>query len=470
MRLPMMRTATGTLLLSLCGAAHAATADADPALVQRGAYLATAGDCAACHQNPTHGDGFSGGYALQSPLGTIYGSNITPSLKYGIGQYSLEDFTRVMRKGVAPGNHYLYPAMPYTAFAGMSDDDLKALYSYLMLGVKPVDKPAPETKLGFPFSLRPAMFFWNALFLNQGVVPGADAAPGSSERGEYLVKTLAHCSTCHTPRNLMMAESGDKLLAGGKVNGWTAPNITPDPAAGIGNWRQDEIVTYLKTGALHGKAIAAGEMGTAVSASFSKLDDSDLLSIARYLRGVPPINNGETTPRSGGTHSAPAPLGQIETGMSADIRSYIDTANMSGAQIYNGACAACHGNDGRGTQDAQHFYPSLVGSSAVGSADPANLIMTVAEGVNRVTPAGHAFMPAFANQFTSAELTKVVDYVSTAFGSPTHHVSQRTVEETLQSGQPNALLRYAGAIIWAGVAVVALGVAGFSIRRRKKRT
>uniref|UniRef100_A0A8R2HBG0 Uncharacterized protein n=1 Tax=Acyrthosiphon pisum TaxID=7029 RepID=A0A8R2HBG0_ACYPI len=227
MRKHIRHLAAASLLLA--GAVQAQ--DASPDLVKRGEYLATAGDCSACHRDPHSGKPFSGGYAIQSPMGMIYGSNITPSKTAGIGNYSLADFTAVMRKGKAPGNHYLYPAMPYTSFAGLSDEDIHALYSYLMLGVPADNHPAPETDLPFPFSFRPVMAMWNLLFLDSKAVPGSNAASGSAERGEYLVRTLAHCSTCHTPRNGMMAEQGDRFLSGGKVGSWTAPNITPDAQA-----------------------------------------------------------------------------------------------------------------------------------------------------------------------------------------------------------------------------------------------
>jgi mono/diheme cytochrome c family protein len=442
--------------------------DASPDLVKRGEYLATAGDCSACHRDPHSGKPFSGGYAIQSPMGMIYGSNITPSKTAGIGDYSLADFTDVMRKGKAPGNHYLYPAMPYTAFAGLSDEDIHALYSYLMLGVPADDHPAPETDLPFPFSFRPVMAVWNLMFLDSSAVPGSDAAAGSAERGEYLVRTLAHCSTCHTPRNGMMAEQGDRFLSGGKVGSWTAPNITPDAQAGIGDWSEAEIVTYLRTGALHGKAIAAGEMGTAVQNSFSKMQQSDLEAMAHYLKHVPAIGGSDR--KAPAVPPQPTPISAIETGMKNDINDYVSGDAMSGAQLYNGACATCHASDGRGTHDAQRFYPSLVGSSAVLSDDPANLIMTIAEGVDRKTEGDHAFMPEFRTQLTQAELTKIADYVSTNFGNPHHAITRADVEKTLKGESGSWLVRYAHALSIIGgiVALLVIVLVFIMMLRRRK--
>lgn len=460
-----LRHLAAVSLLLIAGAGQAQ--DASPDLVRRGEYLAIAGDCSACHRNPQSGQPYAGGYGIQSPMGMIYGANITPSKTAGIGNYSLADFTRVMREGIAPGNHYLYPAMPYTSFAGMSDLDIRALYSYLMLGVPADDHRAPETRLPFPFSFRPVMAVWDLLFLNNEAVAGSDAADGSVARGEYLVRTLTHCSTCHTPRNGMMAEQGDRFLAGGKVGSWSAPNITPDEKAGIGDWREDVIVTYLRTGALHDKAIAAGEMGIAVEKSFSRLRESDLQAIARYLRQVPAIGGVD---RKAPAAPLPAtPLASLETGMKDDINDYISGDAMSGAQLYNGACATCHGSDGRGTQDAKRFYPALVGSSAVLADDPANLIMTIAEGVNRRTSEGHAFMPAFHTQFSPQELAKVADYVSTHFGNPQHGVTLAEVEQTLQGESGSWLVRYAQPLsIAITLAMLALLAVIFILRRRRR--
>ncbi len=185
---------------------------ADPSLVERGHYLATAGDCAACH-----GDNAAGGLAIESPMGAIYASNISPDPVNGIGKWTLQEFGDALRKGRAPGKGWLYPAMPYTSYAGLSDDDVKALYSYFRLKVAPQAKPAPETKLPFPF-MRIAMIGWNFLNLHDGKAAGAIPVEGDQlKRGQELVETLGHCSTCHTPRNDLMGEIDSQHLAGGQV-------------------------------------------------------------------------------------------------------------------------------------------------------------------------------------------------------------------------------------------------------------
>src|ERR1700732_2004524 len=72
------------------------------ALVERGRYLTTAADCAACHTVPG-GKPFSGGLSFKLPFGTIYAPNITSDAKSGIGAWSDAEFVRAMREGV--GRH-----------------------------------------------------------------------------------------------------------------------------------------------------------------------------------------------------------------------------------------------------------------------------------------------------------------------------------------------------------------------------
>ncbi|MCB1656556.1 MAG: cytochrome c, partial [Pseudomonadales bacterium] len=72
---------------------------ADDAQIKRGQYLSTAGDCVACHSVPG-GKPFAGGLALPTPIGEIIATNITPSKTAGIGNYSLEQFSDALRKGV----------------------------------------------------------------------------------------------------------------------------------------------------------------------------------------------------------------------------------------------------------------------------------------------------------------------------------------------------------------------------------
>src|SRR5215468_4088963 len=151
--------AAAALALALSTAGRAQTQRFTQDEVERGRYLAIAGDCGACHTAP--GDNqpaMAGGYPIASPLGTIYSTNITPSRTNGIGNYTEEQFSRALRGGVRADGAHLYPAMPYTSYAGLSDADVHALYAWVMNGVAPVDRNPPQTELPFPFNIRTSMF------------------------------------------------------------------------------------------------------------------------------------------------------------------------------------------------------------------------------------------------------------------------------------------------------------------------
>ncbi|MCA0423309.1 MAG: c-type cytochrome [Proteobacteria bacterium] len=466
-RIPAFSALSVAALLA-AAPAIAAPEGADPSLVEKGRYLATAGDCTSCHNNPKTGNPFSGGYGVGSPIGMIYGPNITPSAKTGIGSWTLDEFSNAVRKGRGRGGHYLYPAMPYTAFSGISDADTRALYSYFMLGVPAAENEAPKTELAFPFNIRPLMMGWDLLFGASGGKPAAQAPESGVARGKYLVDTLAHCSTCHTPRGMLMEEKTGSFLAGAQLGQWKAPNITSDPVSGIGKWSEDDLFRYLKTGYVDGKGVAAGEMGLAVQNSFSKLTDGDIRSIAAYIKTVPPVNTGAKEPRSGWSKSAPLPVDKLESPLEQkDYKAFITVSNMSGAQIYEGACATCHGYDGRGTPD--RVMPSLVGSSAVGSADPANLVMTITDGVSRTVHGNHVLMPVFKTKLNTSEIAKVADYVATAFGDPSHRVTEGDVQRVYGGGREVSwLIANAAALTWAGLAVVVMAIIGLFVAWRRK--
>jgi mono/diheme cytochrome c family protein len=262
----------------------ALAADADPALVERGHYLAVAGDCGACHSAP--GDKpMAGGLAVGTPIGAIISTNITPSKIAGIGTYTLAQFAAALRRGVRADGARLYPAMPYTAYAGVTDADVKALYSYFMLGVAPVDQRPAEPRLPFPFNIRLSMMAWNLLFLDTKPFTPDPGKSAEWNRGAYLAVTLGHCGTCHTPRNLLMAEEGSRLLAGSDLGTWFAPNITSSANSGIGAWSVGDLVSYMRDGRAAGKGQAAGPMAEAIDHSLRHLSEGDRGLSADRSRG-----------------------------------------------------------------------------------------------------------------------------------------------------------------------------------------
>lgn len=459
---PLLMTLTALLLLLLPGSAWAQTPAS--AELARGEYLARAADCAACHRTrDTGGAPYAGGYAIESPMGDIIAPNITPSKVGGIGAWSFADFDRAMRKGIRRDGAPLYPAMPYTDYQAITAADMHALYAYFRNGVKPVDTVAPETKLPFPFGIRAVMIPWNWMFRSNTPFTPHEGLSAEARRGQYLVETLGHCGSCHTPRNLLMAERPSHALGGGSVGGWTAPNITADPVSGIGGWSQAEIVTYLRDGHVPGKGVAAGGMAEAVEHSLRHLSAADLTAMAAYLKSVKPIRNaGETRPAFAWTQSRAEPRAAYEGGDPKDPSALADGASTDGAVLYAGACASCHGLNGRGTADG--FYPSLSGSTTTGAADPANLIQTILRGVDRDGGDGRSFMPAFANQLTDAQVGAVANHVLARFGRPGISVTADQVATLRAGGEIPLLIRAMPWMLGLG-ALVFMALAFFSIRR-----
>ena len=451
------------LALSLaCGASHAA----DDALIKKGEYLAVASDCTACHTSE-HGKPFAGGKAIASPVGEIIATNITPSKTAGIGNYSEQQFADSLRKGVRADGAHLYPAMPYTAYATLTDEDIHAMYAYFMSGVQPVDQPTEETHLPFPLNLRFSMMFWNALFLKApGYTPDTTQS-ASWNRGRYLVDGAAHCSTCHTPRGFLMQEQHSDAFTGAQVGPWFAPNITANKVSGIGSWSQQELITYLQSGRLPGKAQAAGSMAEAITHSFQHLSQDDVAAIAEYMSSV----RDEHAPATGAS--------RFEQGQAAQnlvaFRGEAFTAPVSdeGARLFSGNCACCHGSSGEGTKDA--FYPSLFHNSVTAENNPSNLIATILYGVERKTDHhGDVFMPPFGaqpnalNHLDDRQVATLSTWIMHHYGNVDVTVSPDQVAEIRRGGPSSPLVLLAQIGVGAGVLAV-LVLVGWLLYRRKNK-
>lgn len=221
-------------------------------LMARGAYLARAGDCVACHSLP-RGRAYAGGLKMPTPMGAIYATNITPDKATGIGAYSLADFDRALRRGVARDGRRLYPAMPYPSYAKLSDEDVRALYAYFLNGVPPMRQANRASDIPWPLNLRWPLALWNGVF-----APAASFRPDPAKdalwnRGAYLVQGAGHCGACHTPRGLAMNERGtdqgsSAYLSGAVIDHWYAPSLRGDHNTGLARWSEEDIVRFLKTG------------------------------------------------------------------------------------------------------------------------------------------------------------------------------------------------------------------------------
>ncbi|MBP2281139.1 mono/diheme cytochrome c family protein [Psychrobacter sp. PL15] len=385
-------------------------------LANRGAYIARTADCMACHR-----EDYSGGVAIETPIGTIYSTNITPSQRYGIGNYTEADLKKVLQKGRTP-NHQIYPAMPYPSYHGMKDEDVSALFAYFQTVPAVEIPPERTTKLPFPLNIRSLMLAWN--IINVPATENRSGLTQTQQRGEYLVNNLEHCGTCHTPRNLTQGLNKDKYLSGAPLGKWYAPNITPDDESGIGRWSEQDIVTYLRTGTLYQRAYAGGPMAEAVAHSTRYLTDEDLSAMASYLKAVPIIKTDDKMIPVD-ISRLPQPSSHSITYNLIEQKDYLaqekvnarvgtDTnANTSPKALYLAACASCHGADGYAQPDAR--YASIVGLSSIRRDKPDALINVIAYGAKGALNTAPK-MPGFSKELSDAQIASISNYVRVTFG------------------------------------------------------
>lgn len=399
-------------MLVVGSTASAATAP-DAALIQRGEYVARAGDCFACHSAPGKPQ-FAGGLPIDSGHGIIYSTNITPDKVRGIGNLTERQFTDMVRKGVKPDGSYLYPAMPYPSYAKTSDDDMKALYAYLMAGVKPSSYAPPANTMSFPFNLRFGMRFWNWFFSNDAPFKAQSGWSADISRGAYLVEGLGHCGSCHTPRGFAMNEKGfdgtsKAFLSGGQLGDWPTPSLR-----GLPRWNEAAIVDYLQTGRNVNGAVA-GEMTSVVQHSTSHLTDADLHSVAAYLKTLPPVAP---------THAVKA-QGQKET-----VSKLTAATNLTlGERLYLDNCAACHFVTGKG---ATRVFPALDGATVINAENPAALLHVMLAGERTPsTPKAPSVlvMPGFAKRLNNAEAAALATFLRQGWTNTAEAVSEKDVQK-----------------------------------------
>jgi mono/diheme cytochrome c family protein len=385
----------------------ATLAQASP--VERGAYLARAADCEACHTAPG-GKPYAGGLAFKLPFGTMYSTNITPDKESGIGNYSDQDFLNAVHRGIRRDGARLYPAMPYASYTHMTDADALAIKAYLF-SLPPVRAPDPENTLTFPFNQRWAMIFWSAVFnRDHRFEPDSSKSP-EWNRGAYVSEALAHCGECHTPRNLAFALDNRKKFAGAVAAGWRAYNISSDKTTGIGGWSDDDLVAYLATGHATGHGTASGPMGEAVDRSLSYLVPEDVRAVVAYLRTVP----ATPSPDLPASPAPPAPPSHKQGGGAQEAR---------GKMVFEGACVSCHGWTGESPLSP---FATIAGARAVNDPTAINVAEIVIHGTRRHHPPDAISMPAFGDAYSDIEIAAVANYVTARFGSKPSQLTAQDV-------------------------------------------
>ena len=378
---------------------------ATPQQVERGAYLARAGNCAACH-TARGGAAYAGGVGIATPFGTVFTSNLTPDPQTGLGQWSAAAFWRAMHHGRSQDGRLLYPAFPYTSYTLVSREDCDALFAYLR-SLAPVSQRNPPHDLAFPFNTQAALAVWRALYFRPGTFEPEPAHTAQWNRGAYLVRGLGHCAACHAPRNALGATVDAQALHGGMVamQNWYAPSLADSQEAGVADWDIQQVVDLLQTG-VSARGSALGPMAEVVYRSTQHVQAADLRAIAVYLKDLPP------QPPQARSSSAP------------DATHY-----ARGEKLYARHCAECHGEQGEGAQAA---YPPLAGNRVVTLHNPTNLVQLVLHGGYLPATAGNPRpygMPPFRHLLDDAQVADVLTYIRHAWG---HGASPVSVLDVLQ--------------------------------------
>ncbi len=375
---------------------HPAVAQ-DGAAIQRGEYLARAGDCIACHTQPG-GKPFAGGRAMLTPFGTLFSPNITPDAETGMGKYTAQSFYTMMHTGRSPDGGLLYPAMPFGSYTKVTRTDSDAIFAY-MKSIPPIREASKPHDLRFPYNNRSLILGWRTLYFQEGEFQPDRTKSEPWNRGAYLVQGLGHCAMCHSAINALGGSSESKAFQGGLIpmQNWYAPSLTSNKEAGLGEWSVDEIGSLLRAG-VSPRGAVYGPMAEVVYDSLQHMSDADTQAMSIYLKSL-----GEGTPPD----PASANLPVAESSLLMRL----------GQTVYTGQCASCHGAQGSGMPP---HYPPLAGNPSIQMESAVNPIRMVLNGGYPPGTAGNPMphgMPPFAQSLSDDEIAAVVTYVRLSWGN-----------------------------------------------------
>lgn len=372
--------------------------------IERGAYLARAGNCMACH-TARGGEAYAGGRAIDTPFGVVYASNLTPDPATGLGRWSAQAFRRALHEGRSRNGRLLYPVFPYTHTTLVTDDDSDALYAFLRT-VPPVEQPMPAHDLRWPVNTQAALAAWRLLYFGSGRFQPDVQQTAEWNRGAYLARGLAHCSACHSARDVLGGSAlGERWRAGLMPDGhWLAPSLRDAAQAGVADWSVDEVADLLQHGR-NARASVMGPMAEVVFDGTQYLARADLEALAVFIKDVPP-------------QAAPAP----------SWKSAESDQLARGEKLYDQQCAACHGPQGQGAEGA---YPALAGNRSVVMASHVNVVQALLAGGFAPATAGNPRpygMPPFRTLLNDADIAAVASFVRQSWGNQASAVAPQDVQ------------------------------------------
>ena len=373
--------------------------------IAHGKYLAQIGGCISCHTTKG-GDPLAGGRKIDTPFGAVFSSNLTPSQKNGLGNWTLLDFQNALRWGRSKDGRLLLPVFPYNHTSVLTDEDSQAIFVWLKT-IKPVEKEQRSHLLAWPLGTQPIIAVWRSLFFKPTPYITNTNESDTWNRGAYLVQSAGHCAACHGQRNFMGSFPAVDDLSGGFLypQMWTVPSLRDAKQTTLANDNLNEIAKLLRTGQNH-SANVSGPMAEFVQQSSQYLSESDALAIATYLHSKV---NTETHPTQVLTTS-------------------LASSSPSSEALYKTHCATCHGINGEGKVDA---YPALAGNPAVVSAQSENLIQKTLYGgygpstAERPRPYG---MPPYLFTLSNQQIADVLNYIRSQWGNTAEVVSPMQVD------------------------------------------
>lgn len=259
--------------------------NAEPGNVAKGAYLARASGCIACHTDiQGGGQPLAGGAPLLTQFGTFYAPNLTTDNEHGIGNWTLQQFAKALRHGISPTETPYYPAFPYTFYTRLTDQDIADLWAAFKT-VPPVSQASQPHQLNFPYNIRQGLSLWQGMFLEDQPFAPIETKDQRYNRGKYLVESAAHCAACHSPRNMLGALRQEQLFNGGPSlleDGGSVPPITAQALAKAG-WTESDLSYALQSGIKADGDVFGGSMAEVVRDGTAFLQKQDLDAIAYYL-------------------------------------------------------------------------------------------------------------------------------------------------------------------------------------------
>ncbi|MGV0958500.1 MAG: c-type cytochrome [Limnohabitans sp.] len=379
--------------------------------IERGQYLARAGNCIACHTD-RGGAQMAGGRRIDTPFGSVFSSNLTPDPATGLGSWDRDDFWQALHHGRSKDARLLTPAFPYKHTSVITRQDSDDVLAWLQ-SLPAVQQHQPAHTLMWPVGTQAALAVWRTLFFKPSPFQADAGQTAQWNRGAYLVQGLGHCAACHSPRNALGASGAVDDLSGGvmPVINWYAPDLTRDRETGLASTPLPEIVRLLKTGT-SAQAQTSGPMAEVVQHGTQHMSEADLLAMAVYLQS-----------------QAQRASAQEPTSQTRPRRSNVSprVADL-GLKIYERHCAQCHGDQGQGVRSASGAiaYPALAGNRAVQLRDPTNLVQMVLYGGYAPSTAGHPQpfgMPPSVLELDDRDIAAVLTHLRTQWGNTAEEVT-----------------------------------------------